>query len=482
MQPTEIFQAPQAPTGAQTTTLPPAPPPGGTVPPDIAAMMPPQGGNKKKFILIGVGVLVLILVLFFVVRLLSSASGSKEDEKAELTYWGVYEDPKVMQVLIDDFHRQNPKITVKFSQQSPKGYRDRLVTRIRNGTGPDIFRYHNSWVPMLTGVLLPFSSDAVDPKEYEKTYYKVVSTDLVKNGGILGIPLSIDNLAMYTNDQIFSSQQLTPPTNWTEFAEVAGSLTTRIEADGPQKGQIQTAGAAIGTYDNITHAADLISLFLVQTRVDPKNIAESTDEAVQALDYYTLFARGDDDVQKVWDGTLDPSVVAFANGRTGIFFGYSWDIFTIRAINPSLGFSIHPVPQLASDNKKTIASYWVEGVSRNTKYPKATMKFMNYLNQKATQQKFYSENAKQRKSGSPYARADLANSLKDDQFLAPFIAQAPFAVSTPFIQDTQDNGLNATVNGYLKNAILEISDNTSGESAITTLDQGVKQAYAQYGK
>lgn len=484
MQPTEIFQAPGAPgtppAAAPPPSAPAAPPP--TVPPDIAAMMPPPGDNKKKLLFIGIGVLVLLVVIIFVVRLVSSASSNaEEDEKAELTYWGLYEDPKVMQVLLDDFHRENPKITVKYTQQSPDGYRDRLMTRIKSGTGPDIFQFHNAWVPMLTGTLLPLSQDAVNPKEFEKVYYKVIRSDLVKNGGILGIPLRIDTLALYTNDQMFSSQQLNPPKDWDQFVQAAGGLTVRAD-DGPQKGRITTAGAAIGTYDNISHAPDLISLLLVQTRVDLTDIGKHPNEAGEALAYYTLFAKNGGDVQKVWDGTLDPSVVAFANGRVGMFFGYSWDMFTIRALNPSLAFSVHPVPQLDSANKKTIASYWVEGVSRGTKYPKAAMKFMAFLNQKETQQKYYTETVKASKLGSPYARVDLAATLKSEPLLAPFVEQASYAVSTPFVGDTRDNGLNATVNGYLKNAVLSLSDNTSAESAVSTLDQGVKQAFAQYGQ
>lgn len=502
-QPTAVFQAPTP--GAASTQPPPAAPPvqpvpqvqpaaplppsptGGMVLPPQTPIPPSPPGDKKKFIFIGVGILLVIVILFFVVRLILSASGPKKEEMANLEYWGVYEDQKVMQVLINDFERDHPNIKVKFVPRDAKQYRDTLLTRIKNGNGPDIFRYHNSWVPMLKNVLLPLTAEAVTPEEYKKTYYPVIQNDLVVNGGILGVPLSIDTLALYINDQLFSSQNLKPPENWDQFAIDAAALTTRIE-EGENQGEITTAGAAFGTYDNITHAPDIISLLLVQGRVDLRKMTEDqslkptqgcTYRACDSLKYYTVFAKGGDVIQKIWDGTLDRSVVSFANGRVGMYFGYSWDIFAIRSINPSLAFSIHPVPNLSGE-KKTIASYWVEGVSNKTKFPQASMEFMKYLNSKDTQQKFFTENAKVQGLGSPYARRDLAGSLKNDPLLFPFVEQAPYAVSTPFVADTQDNGLNDVLNGYLKNTVAEISGNTSPDTAIDTLQQGINQAYSQY--
>ncbi len=496
---TEIFSAPEQPGAPPPPAQPPVtppPPPGGAVPPGsppvnqtaIQPPVPPQFpifSGKKKILFIILGVIILVLIILLAVRMLSASSN--DEEKAELTYWGIYEDPKVMQVLIDEFQRENPHITVNFVQQDPEQYRDRLMTRIRNGNGPDIFRYHNGWVPMLTGVLLPLSADAVSPEDFEKSYYKVIRDDLVYNGGILGIPLVIDTLAMFTNDQMLATQRLKPPVEWNEFISATADLTTRVET-GDNKGEITTAGTALGTYDNITHASDIISLFMVQNGVNLYDITAATSEkelngcnykACEALSFYTIFAKGDGNIQKVWDGTMDNSVVSFANGRVGMYFGYSWDIFTIKSINPNLQFSIHPVPNLQGQ-KKAIASYWVEGVSNKTLYPEASMKFMKFLHQKETQQMYYTEKAKVLQYGRPYARVDLGETLKDDPLLYPFVQQASYAVSTPFVSDTQDNGLNAIMNGYLKNAVLEISGNTSEKTAVETLNQGVIQTMQRY--
>lgn len=498
--PTDVFQAPppgSVPPGASSPVQPTQPasgiptmqlPPQTPIPP-----APPtsQGLGKKKFIFIGIGILLVIILIVAVISFFSSNNSKSEEEgNAELTYWGVYEDPRVMQVLIDEFQRDNPNIKVTFVQQEADQYRNRLMTRIQNGNGPDIFRFHNSWVPTMMGVLLPMSQDAISPEEYEKTYYPVIVSDLVQNGAILGVPLGIDTLAMYTNNQLLSSQNVQPPSDWEEFVKAAGILTTRVQ-EGDTKGQITTAGTALGTYDNVTHAPDIISLMMSQAGVDLYDITSAGSEeendgcslkVCQALSFYTIFAKGDSSVPKVWDGSLENSVTAFANGKVAMYFGYSWDIFTIRSINPSLAFSIYPVPNLVLSNKKTIASYWVEGVSNKTLYPVASMKFMKFLNEKETQQKYFTEKVKVQKIGRPYARQDLAESLKTDPILYPFVLQSPYAVSTPFSSDTHDDGLNTALNEYLKIAVEEVSDNTSPLTAVETLHAGMLQAFNEYVK
>jgi ABC-type glycerol-3-phosphate transport system substrate-binding protein len=150
--------------------------------------------------------------------------------------------------------------------------------------------------------------------------------------------------------------------------------------------------------------------------------------------------------------------------------------FTIQALNPSLRFQVSPVPHLPLGRKITVASYWVEGVSQKTKYQKEAMLFMKYLTKKETLQKMYSEASKTRPFGEIYPRVDMADSLKDNVFIYPFVAQAKDEVSTFMASDTYDNGLNEKSNTYLGNAVTSILDNTSPESALETLSAGIRKS------
>src|SRR6266702_2522097 len=86
----------------------------------------------------------------------------------------------------------------------------------------------------------------------------------------------------------------------------------------------------------------------------------------------------------------------------------------IQKLNPNLQFKIYPVPNLYG-KKTTVASYWVNGVSSKSTHQKETMEFMQYLAQKSTAHQFYTDTAKVRAFGEPYARKDLQQSLQENQ-------------------------------------------------------------------
>ena len=428
--------------------------------------------SPKKLIKILLGVIAIVAIGFFIFKIVIPRFQKIGVSKATLTYWGLWEDASVMQSTISDFNRQYPNITINYSKQDIKQYRERLLARIPSGIGPDIFRFHNTWVQMLSAVLLPLSSETITKADFIKWFYPVAQRDLIKNGAIYGIPLEIDTLSLYINKNIFESAGLSPPNNWVDFINDARQLTVK---DG--SGKIKTAGAALGIFSNVTHAPDIISLLFVQNGVYLNNIFPNDQAAAEALVFYTSFATGS---SSTWDSSFDPSILAFAKENLAMYFGYSWDFFTIKALNPKLTFETHPVPHLPNQNM-TIASYWAEGVSVKSKYQKEAMLFMKYLAQKESEQKLFAEQSKTRAFGEPYARVDLANLLKDNAVVYPFVSQGNEAVSSFFASDTSDNGLNSKSNTYLGDAVNSMLNGASPQSAVDTLSKGVNQVLQQYG-
>lgn len=429
--------------------------------------------SSGKLVKVFLGILFVAIVVFVAAKIIFPLFSPKKSEAVTLTYWGLWEEGAVFQSLIADFERQNPSIKVSYVKQDNKQYRERVSTRVQNGTGPDIFRFHNTWLVELKNILLPMPSDTIRKEDFQKWYYPVASIDLVKNGAIYGVPLEIDTLALFTNTEALQAVGVSVPTSWEEFGKTARLLTVVGE-----DGKIKTAGAALGTFDNITHAPDIVSLLFLQNGADLRNLSQTTKNASDALEYYASFTKGD---ASVWDGTLEPSLLAFASGNLAMYFGYSWDIFSIKAINPNLAFDVSAVPHLPGRNI-TIASYWAEGVSSKSKHQKEALLFIKFLSQKETALKFYTQVAKTRVFGEPYARVDLAQLLSDNKLIYPFVAQGNDARSSFFVSDTYDNGLNEQVNGYLGNAVRSVLGNTSPESAVETLSKGVAQVLKQYGE
>ena len=431
---------------------------------------PTSIGNIVKILL---GLIVIVIIGFIIFKFVVPIFQNTQGSKVTLEYWGLWEDSPIINPIISDFNRQYPGITINYSKQDIKQYRERLTSRIQNGTGPDIFRFHNTWVQMLSDVLLPLPNDTIKKDDFTKWFYPVAQKDLIKNGAIYGIPLEIDTLALYINTNIFKSAGVSAPNNWVDFINYARSLTVRDE-----NGKIKTSGVALGTFNNITHAPDIISLLFVQSGVDLNNINKNDQAAAEALTFYTSFAN-ERSGSKTWDSDLDASILAFAKGNLAMYFGYSWDYFTIKAINPDLAFEIHPVPHLPNQNT-TIASYWAEGVSVKSKHQKEALLFMKFLAKKETEEKLFAEASKTRAFGEPYANRDLADILRDNANVYPFISQAKDAESSFFVSDTFDNGLNAQMNTYLGDAVNSVLGGGSPQSAVDTLSQGVNQVLTQY--
>ncbi|MGE5041883.1 MAG: ABC transporter substrate-binding protein [Candidatus Levyibacteriota bacterium] len=452
---------------------------------DASGNMPETGSGMKGMILrLAIGAIVLILIIVLAILFIPRFFAGKQGP-VTLTYWGLWEDSTVMSQVIADFNRTHPTIHVNYEKRDIKGegqYIDRLTTRINNGNGPDIFRFHNSWPLELvgTGNLLPLPNDVVKSLGLDTDYYSVVKSDLQKNGAFYGVPLQIDTLALFVNKDLLKAGDIAnAPTSWDTLADVAASLTVPDET-----GKIKTSGVALGGYENIAHASDVISLLLVQNRADIYHISgKSKQNAIDALaGYYIPFGKGDSSGKgKTWDTDMENSKLAFADGSLAMYFGYSWDILDIKAKNPSLNFEIVPVPHLAADRAETIASYWVEGVSAKTKHPKEAFEFLKYLGSKDTLQKMYTLESKSRLFGELYPRKDMKASLASNPLLKPFLDQADNAVSTPFSSDTYDAAMNTALNTYLGNAINAMLNNTSPDSAIDTLGSGETEVLSKYG-
>lgn len=422
------------------------------------------------------GLIFLLITLFFAfivfVLPIFSNSSSQESGGGDLTYWGTWQDQRVMDGVISDFEKENPNIKVKFVKQDLSQYRERVTTRIQNGSGPDIFSFHNSWYPMVSNVLSPLMQDVITKDQFVSDYYDVIQKDLIKNGKVVGIPLQFDTLALFVNTKILSDAGVSPPNTWQAFIDASSKLTKRDDS-----GKIQIAGAAIGTYDNINYAPDIISLLFAQNGVDLGNIQKSQNKVEDALQFYTNFSLIENNV---WDATLDKSLLAFSQGKAAMAFGYAKDYANIRKQNPSLPIKAVLAPQLYQPSKKNIASYWVEGVSNQSKNPKAAMIFMRFLARPETEQKIFDEEAKINGLGLPYSQKSLADKLKGSE-IEVFQAQADSAISTPFADGTNDNGLNDGLNKSLRDSVNKYLSNSFDQTTvIDTLFQGYSQVIGQY--
>jgi multiple sugar transport system substrate-binding protein len=469
-----------------TQPTPTPPPPPSSLPPESPPPPPPEksGLPLKKITLAIAGVVVLASLFFLVKGKLFQKKPSSTKEAITLTYWGLWEPKPVMQGLIEQFEKDHPNIKINYIMQSPKDYRSRIQSRIAKNTGPDIFRLHHSWIPMLTNDLSPVPEEVKNNLKLEKDYFPIIGQTLKRNGRFYAVPLMIDTLALYYNKDILSAADKQPPRTWWGLKKLAEELTV------VQQGKIQTAGAALGTTNNVDHWSDILGLMIFQNDGHP---GSPKQKAVQdSLRFYTLFAQGEN---HVWDKTLPHSTLSFANGKLAFYFAPSWRYFEIKQINPNLNFAITTVPQLpkladvdldeAEKGKAELtntawATFWVEGVSSKSSHQKEAWEFLQFLASQESLQKLYSGEKQIREFGEIYPVVSLAESLKNDPLIRPFVQQAPNAVSWYMNSFTHDGGLNDSIIKYYEDAINAINSGESIDSVVETLSAGINQVLNRY--
>ena len=426
----------------------------------------------KKIIIIALSLSIVLGFLFWRFGPSLTFFQSKDKGPISLTYWGLWEEDNLIKPVIAEFKKQNPNIVVNYVRQSSINYRTRVQTQIREGVGPDVFRIHNSWVPMFLPDLAPAQQDIFTLTDYKSMFYPVAEESLVKNNQILAAPIEIDGLALYYNEEILNGIGGKPPKNWQEFIDLAAKMTVK-DASG-----IKTAGAAIGSTGNVDHWPDLLAtLILQQPGADLTNVA--TPAVAEVLKFYTGFVI--DPKRKVWDTTLPSSTEMFASGRLGFYFAPSWRAHELRVANPNLKFKVAVVPQL-SGKSVAYASFWAEAVSKTSKNPKEAWQFVKFLTSSEAEKLAYQQASQIRLFGEPYSQVSLGSELANDPIVGAFVSQGPIYKSWYLSSNTFDAGLNDEMIKYFEDGINATLAGTDPLSALQTVNQGVKQVLDKYTK
>jgi multiple sugar transport system substrate-binding protein len=257
------------------------------------------------------------------------------------------------------------------------------------------------------------------------------SSDQPAEDRIYGLPLFMDDLALFYNRDILNASGFPePPQTWTEFQQDVKKIA-KID----KQGNILQAGAAIGTAKNVERVSDILSLLMMQNGTAmtddsgnatfaniPPGASLPTPPGEDALGFYTDFASPYKEVY-TWNDNMPDSLEAFSSGRAAFFFGYSYHIPQIRNLAPKLNFAIAKVPQIEGNQEVNFANYWVETVSAKTKHPNEAWDFVQFATKAENAQKYLAVAKK------PTALRSLLSSQAEDVDLSVFASQVLTAKS-----------------------------------------------------
>lgn len=474
---------------SQTQIIPPSPSPRTGIPlagkPNLFAFF-----NQKKFIIYG-GILALIFAIFLLISKIIIPALNSQKQIKTINYWGLWEDNSVLAEIITEFESKNPGVKINYKKNNKIDYRTRLAGRLAKDSQeeevPDIFRIHQSWLPMFTDYLSPLPTDSVNRIGLETDYFDVYKNELKISNRWYAVPLMYDGLALYYNQDLIDASQVSLPKTWWELEDSAKKLTVRDET-----GKITISGVSMGLVDNIDHWSDIAGLMMKQNNINPLALNDqSTQKKLLALlTFYTNFKKNN-----IWNESLPSSTEMFASGKLAFYFAPSWRVFNIKDLNPSLKYGITTVPQIqtldnipidqiTSDNNLTNinwSTYWVEAVNSKSKNKDIAFKFLEFLSSKESMEKMFTSASSLRDFGEIYPRKSMASLISSNTKLTPFTTSANTATSWYLCSRTFDDGINDEMSRYFGNAINSlVLGNTTSDNAIQDLTNGINQLKDKY--
>jgi len=445
---------------------------------------------KNKWVIIG-GAVLLVLIIGLIVFKVVSDKKKSETEAIVLNYWGLWEDQSVINSIISDFESKNPGIKVNYKRGQRIDYRTRLLGKLaKTGTGTedvDIFRFHNTWVPMMKDYLEPVPSETTTAIGLDNDFLDVYKSDLKLNGKWISVPIMYDGLALFYNKDLLDKTGLPVPDDWWELRDSAIKLTQK-----DKEGNILVAGAALGLANaNVDHWSDVVGLMMKQNNINLAKISSTNmDENLgDVLKFYASFAKS---TTNVWNASLPNSTQLFASGKLAFYFAPSWRVFDIQNLNKGLNYGITTVPQLPTLGLTSVddtqltdnhwASYWTEGVNNKSKYKAEAWKFLQYLSSTEALEKMYAAESQLRSFGEIYPRKSMSEKLKSNEKVWPFLSVANKASSWYLASETGDEGVNTEMQKYFTDAINGISQSSESEDTkvLTTLKTGISQLQQKY--
>ncbi len=374
----------------------------------------------------------LVVLIFFIfigiagVVVFAGFGGTSKDHVPEAVIWGTVPNATVNEV-VRLINIEKTVIKVTYQQIAPESFRSTFVNALAEGKGPDIVLLSDDLLYAEGNKLSPVPYTVFTQRDYADTYINAADQFMVSNG-VLGVPFSVDPIAMYWNRSIFATEGIaSPPRTWDELQKLVPKLTRLNDSKG-----IVRSGVALGEVRNISDAKEILASMLMQkgntiTAIDPQTNAivstldragaDNSFTAAQVISLYTSFADPTSPNYS-WSRSMPDSRKAFLSGDVGMYFGYVSDFEALRRENPNLDFDVAPIPQFDDRFSATYGRITAFSVTRRVTNAMDAYNVIAKMTSAAAQ-KNWVELTKM-----PPVRKDLLQETPSDKYLSTFYRAA----------------------------------------------------------
>ncbi len=390
-------------------------------------------GQLSKFQLFFLGG--LIAAVFLAVGLFAISKSSSNGVTSTVTIWGTIADAPMQTLLL----RQDiiaalaaKKVAVKYVAKQEATFDQDLVNAIASGRGPDAVIISQDAMLQYLDKIIPIPYTSFSEADFKRQYIQEAELFLTADG-IAAMPFTVDPMVMYWNRTLFTNAAIAnPPTIWTQLYGSSGVIAKINNVD--VNHNILKSAVALGTFSNVSHAKDIISMLMLQagTPIVNKGSTGALQSALMsglsssagtpgkaALDFYTQFADPAKDQLYSWNSSLPLSRDAFTAGDLAIYLGYASELKDIFARNPNLNFDVAPVPQSVNSLAKlNFGKVYGLAILKNAPNPLAVANAFVVLTNSSSQSAWNSV------SGFPPVTRDLLAQNPSDPFQSVFYTSA----------------------------------------------------------
>ncbi len=371
--------------------------------------------SKRPSILLSVSLLAAFLFFLTGCCGKKNSEGSNTGKQVKLVFWNTMEgaEAEAMPAILAEFSKLHPEIQIEQVMTNFYETKSGFKKAVRDGVAPDIVRADRFWIADFasSGVL-----SAIEEKQIKKELEEMVpvAKEVIRyDNNYWAMPISVDSLAMFYNKKLFKKYNISPPTNFDEFAEHAKLMTEE-----------NTGQYGFFIYPNGWYFEPFYYGFGGQYFNESGELVFDYEVAKKSFQFLLHLKENLRAVPPInfRDKVYNTMIKSFGNGKIGMIFSGPWAINSIikgSAFRDSLeNLGIAPLPAgpygtFSPTGCQTLA------ISSSSKYKPEALKFLKYMFSYDVQKRLSMANY-----GMPANRKVFsAPELKNDPYLQTFIRQ-----------------------------------------------------------
>jgi ABC-type glycerol-3-phosphate transport system substrate-binding protein len=315
-----------------------------------------------------------VLIFSGLIKLGGSSNNQATAPVGKVIVWGTFASADLAHAF-DSITEANRDLNISYVQKSITTYQQSLIEAFANGTGPDVFFITPDMVIKNSSFIYTIPYASYPQKTFSNSFIDGASVYLSPNG-ILGFPVVADPMVLYYNKDLLTNEGIAqPPKYWDELFDLNPRLTKS-----KNDGTILQSMIALGRFDNVNHAKDILATLLLQsnnsivTRTDtgytPTLSGNSSISPLQSDNIFSFFVEfsNPSDGGYSYNSALPNSLDMFTGGKLVMYLGRASELFKIQSTNPNLSFDVNEIMQTRNTNiKRTDGIIYAVAINKSSK-------------------------------------------------------------------------------------------------------------------